>query len=125
MGTTNTSVNLDAKFALFTDQWSPKIVGQVNDFHIKIVKVEGEFVWHTHDDTDEFFLVHSGTLTIQLDGGRDVTLEAGEFFVVPKGTEHRPLAAEECQIVLLEPAGVVNTGDANTTEGLTSSDEWI
>ena len=125
MGTTNTSVNLDTKFALFTDQWSPKIVGQVNDLHIKIVKVEGEFVWHTHDDTDEFFLVHSGTLTIQLDGGRDVTLEAGEFFVVPKGTEHRPVAAEECLIVLLEPAGVVNTGDANTTEGLTSSDEWI
>lgn len=124
MAAPDTTVNLAEKFAMFQDHWSPRIIGQVNDLHIKAVKVEGEFVWHTHDDTDEFFLVHAGSLTIQLEGGRDVTLEPGEFFIVPRGVEHRPIADEECQILLLEPSGVVNTGDA-TDSDRTAMAEWI
>ena len=117
-------VNLDAKFAAFDDHWSQKIIGQVNDLHLKAVKVHGEFVWHTHDDTDEFFLVRSGHLTIQLRDREDVTLGAGEFFVVPRGVEHRPVAEVECELLLLEPAGVVNTGDRDESE-LTAQDTWI
>ncbi len=103
--------------------------------HVKVVKVQGEFVWHVHDDTDEFFLVHRGRLTIQLrsngqpqgDGSRgndEVHLEAGDMFVVPKGVEHRPVAIEECEIVLMEPVGVVNTGDTPDSE-LTAPEQWI
>ncbi len=124
MAAPSTTVNVAEKFALFEDQWSPRIIGQINDLHLKAVKIEGEFVWHTHHDTDEFFLVRSGRMTIQLRGRDDVTLDAGEFFVVPKGVEHRPVAHEECQILLLEPAGAVNTGDATDTD-LTAQDEWI
>ncbi len=104
-------VNLSDKFARFTDLWSPKVVGQIDGYEIKLVKVAGEFVWHQHDDADEMFLVVDGSLTIQL-RDRDVALEAGEFFVVPRGVEHRPVAETECQILVLERAGVVNTGDA-------------
>lgn len=117
-------VDLDQKFAAFADHWSPKTIGEINDLHLKAVKVEGEFVWHTHEDTDEFFLVRSGELTIQMRGRDDVTIGPGQFFVVPKGVEHRPVAASECQVLLLEPKGVVNTGDAQDTT-LTSQDEWI
>lgn len=124
MAAPDTTVNLTEKFATFQERWSPKIIGQINDLHLKAAKIEGEFVWHTHDDTDEFFLVHRGRMTIQLEGGRQVVLEAGEFFVVPQGVQHRPVADEECQILLLEPAGVVNTGDA-TDSDLTAQDEWI
>lgn len=85
-------VNLTDKFSMFADHWSPKIVGQINDFHLKLAKVQGEFVWHTHDDTDEFFLVHSGRLTIQLRDRDDVVLGPGDFFVVPRDVEHRPVA---------------------------------
>ena len=105
------AINLDAKFAKFADHWSPKIVAQLNDLHIKTVKVKGEFVWHKHADTDELFFVHKGTLTIRL-RDRDVVLRAGEMFVVPKGVEHMPVADEECEMLLIEPAGTVNTGDA-------------
>ena len=104
-------VNLAEKFARFTDHWSPKVVGQLDGYEIKLVKVAGEFVWHKHDDADEMFLVVDGSLTIQL-RDRDVVLEVGEFFVVPRGVEHRPVAERECQMLLLERAGVVNTGDA-------------
>lgn len=124
MAAPDTTVNLADKFAIFQDRWSPKTIGRINDLHIKVAKIQGEFVWHTHKDTDEFFLVHQGRMTIQLAGGHQVTLAAGEFFVVPRGVEHRPLAEEECQILLLEPAGVVNTGDASGSE-LTSQNEWI
>lgn len=117
-------MNLDQKFSAFDDIWSPKIVGEINDLHLKVVKVHGEFVWHTHDDTDEFFLVRSGALTIELRDRADVSLHAGEFFVVPRGVEHRPVAESECEVLLLEPAGVVNTGDT-ADPSLTSSDEWI
>ena len=103
-------VNLAQKLALFSDRWSPKIVGEVNDFHVKLVKVKGEFVWHHHDNEDELFLVLSGRLTIHLKDG-DVVLEPGEFFVVPKGVEHKPSAEEEAHVLLLEPKSTLNTGN--------------
>ena len=104
-------VNLAEKFARFSDHWSPKVVGQVDGYEIKLVKLEGEFVWHKHDDADEMFLVVDGGLTIEL-RDKNVSLESGEFFVVPRGTEHHPVAEAECQVLLLERAGVLNTGDA-------------
>jgi mannose-6-phosphate isomerase-like protein (cupin superfamily) len=105
------AVNLAEKLALFTEQWQPKIVATVNDYDVRIVKVKGEFVWHKHDDTDDFFLVLSGRLTIQL-RDRDVVLEEGELFVVPRGVEHCPRADEEACVLLIEPSGTVNTGNA-------------
>jgi mannose-6-phosphate isomerase-like protein (cupin superfamily) len=104
-------VNLDERFSLFTEQWSPKVVARLNDYEIKIVRIQGEFVWHAHEDTDELFFVLSGELTIRLRDG-DVVLSAGEMFVVPRGVEHCPVAGGEVRAVLIEPAGVVNTGDA-------------
>ncbi len=103
-------VNLAEKFALFTDLWSPKVVGRLDDYEIKLAKIEGEFVWHKHDDEDEMFLVVSGGMTIELRDG-DVALEAGEFLVVPRGVEHRPVAERECQVLVFERAGVAHTGD--------------
>jgi mannose-6-phosphate isomerase-like protein (cupin superfamily) len=107
----NQKVNLASKLALFDEHWQPKIVGRYNDNDIRIVKVQGEFVWHKHDETDDFFLVLHGHLTIQLHDG-NVELDAGEFFVVPRGVEHCPRAEEETAVLLIEPTGTVNTGDA-------------
>ncbi|GAA2743095.1 cupin domain-containing protein [Terrabacter aerolatus] len=104
-------VDLDEKFALFSELWSPKLVSRLNDYEVKVVRLRGEFVWHTHEDTDELFLVIEGRLTIQL-RDRDVVLGPGQLFVVPRGVEHCPRADEEVRALLLEPAGVVNTGDA-------------
>lgn len=104
-------VDLAEKFELFSDLWSPKLVAALNDYEVKLVKVQGEFVWHTHDDTDELFLVIDGTLTIQL-RDRDVTVGPGQLFVVPRGVEHCPRADGPVKAVLLEPSGVVNTGNA-------------
>lgn len=104
-------VDLAEKLSTFAELWSPKVVARLNDYEIKVVKVAGEFVWHTHEDTDELFLVLAGTLTIQLRDG-DVHLRPGQLFVVPRGTEHCPIADGEVHAVLIEPAGVVNTGDA-------------
>src|SRR5919112_1480085 len=104
-------VNLAEKLALFDEHFSPKIVGRMNDLKLAVVKARGEFVWHKHDDTDDFFLVLSGRLTIQL-RDRDIELAAGELFVVPPGVEHCPRADEEAHVLLIEPAGTVNTGDA-------------
>ena len=95
----------------FSEHWSPKVVARLNDYEIKVVKVKGEFVWHTHDDTDELFLVLDGELIIQLRDG-DVTLRPGQMYVVPRGVEHCPIADGEVQAVLIEPVGVVNTGSA-------------
>jgi len=106
-----TKVNLAEKLALLDAPFQPGIVGTLNDYKLAVVKVDGEFVWHTHDDTDDFFLVLSGRLTIQL-RDRDVVLEEGELFVVPRGVEHCPLAEEETHVLLIEPRGTVNTGDA-------------
>lgn len=124
MARPGTVVNLAGKLATFSDHWSPRIVGQMNDLHVKLAKVEGQFVWHDHPDTDEFFLVLSGELTIQIDGAPDVRLGPGEFFTVPRGVRHRPVAEAECEILLLEPAGTVNTGDAQGSD-LTASEQWI
>ena len=104
-------VNLREKFARFTERWSPKIVAEVNDYHVKLAKVQGEFVWHRHEDTDELFLVVQGQMTIKLTAG-DVTLDEGKLYVVPRGVEHKPVAEQEAYVLLLEPATTVNTGDA-------------
>jgi mannose-6-phosphate isomerase-like protein (cupin superfamily) len=103
-------VNLADKFALFDEPWSPKIVADLNDAYVKVVKLEGEFVWHHHDDEDELFWVVSGRLRMELRDG-DVILERGELLVVPKGVEHRPVAEGETHVVLIEPKTVLNTGN--------------
>ena len=104
-------VNLAGKLALLDRPYSPGIVGYLNDYKLAVVRVHGEFVWHKHDDTDDFFLVLAGRLTIQL-RDRDVVLEEGELFVVPRGVEHCPKADEEAHVLLIEPKGTLNTGDA-------------
>jgi mannose-6-phosphate isomerase-like protein (cupin superfamily) len=104
-------VNLHEKLALLDRPFHPGIVGFLNDYKLEVAKVQGEFVWHKHDDTDDFFLVLAGRLTIQL-RDRDVELSAGELFVVPRGVEHCPKADEEAHILLIEPRGTPNTGDA-------------
>jgi len=104
-------VNLAEKIGLLELPYSPGIVGYMNDYKLVVVRVKGEFVWHKHDDTDDFFLVLSGRLTIQL-RDRDVVLGEGELFVVPRGVEHCPKADEEAHVLLIEPSGTVNTGDA-------------
>jgi mannose-6-phosphate isomerase-like protein (cupin superfamily) len=116
-------LNLREKLAMFSEQWSPKIVAQMNDYHFKIARVQGEFVWHDHPETDEVFLILSGKLEIQFRDG-SVTLEEGEMFVVPKGVEHKPVAEQECHILLVEPAGTVNTGEV-VNERTAANDVWI
>ena len=102
-----------AKLGAVDQPWSPHIVAQLNDLHVKVAKLDGEFVWHHHPDTDELFLVVAGRLRIELPD-RAVSLGPGELFVVPRGVEHRPVASDGCQIVLIEPAGTSNTGSADT-----------
>jgi mannose-6-phosphate isomerase-like protein (cupin superfamily) len=106
-------VNLAEKLATFSEQWQPRTVGQFNGHDLMVVKVKGEFIWHKHDDTDDFFLVLKGRVTIQM-RDRSVTLAPGEMFVVPKGVEHCPVAVEEAHILLIEPSGTPNTGDPTT-----------
>ena len=103
-------VSLAEKFAAFSDFWSPKLVGEINDAQVKLAKFKGEFVWHQHAEADELFLVIKGTLRIRLKS-HEVTLGEGELFIVPKGVEHLPIADEECHVLLLEPKGTVNTGN--------------
>jgi mannose-6-phosphate isomerase-like protein (cupin superfamily) len=103
-------VNLAQKFSLFSDYWSPKIIGELNGQQVKVAKLHGEFVWHQHENEDELFLVLQGRLRIKL-RDRDVTINTGEFFIVPKGVEHLPIAEEEVHVVLLEPASTLNTGN--------------
>ena len=116
-------ISFDAKFAKFSERYQPKIIAQMNDYHFKLARVEGEFVWHAHADTDETFIVIDGELTIDFRDG-SVVLHAGEMFVVPRGQEHRPRASGECKIMLIEPAGTVNTGDAGG-ERTAPNDVWI
>ena len=104
-------VNLSQKFSLFSDYWSPKIAGEINDSHVKLVKLKGEFVWHQHEQEDELFLVVQGKLLIKLRDS-DVLLEEGEFVIIPRGVEHCPVAEEEVHVLLLEPKTTVNTGSA-------------
>jgi mannose-6-phosphate isomerase-like protein (cupin superfamily) len=112
-------VNLQQKLSLFGEQWSPKIVGELNGQYVKLVKAQGEFAWHHHDDEDELFLVLKGSLTIKLPD-RDILLNEGEFVIVPKGVEHKPVAEQEAHILLLEPASTLNTG--NVENELTARD---
>jgi mannose-6-phosphate isomerase-like protein (cupin superfamily) len=107
------SVNLADKLSTFTEYWQPRTVGEFNGHDLMVVKLKGEFSWHKHDDTDDFFLVLKGNLTIQLRDG-DVHLKPGELFVVPKGMEHRPIAEQEVHLLLIEPTGTPNTGDPKT-----------
>ena len=104
-------VKFPEKFGKVAEHWSPKVVAQLNDLHVKIAKIEGEFVWHSHADTDELFLIHKGALDMHY-RDRVVTLTEGDLHIVPKGVEHKPVAAQECEIIMIEPAGTLNTGDA-------------
>jgi mannose-6-phosphate isomerase-like protein (cupin superfamily) len=116
------TINLSQKLSLFTEFWSPRIVGELNDSHIKLVKLKGEFVWHHHDDEDELFLVLKGTLTIKL-RDQDLVISEGEFVIIPKGVEHCPVAAEEVHVMLIEPKGTLNTGNVNNER--TFEAQWI
>ena len=106
-------ISLTEKLATFNEYWSPRTVAQLNDYAVMVVKVKDEFVWHKHDDTDDFFLVLKGVLDIQL-RHRTITLGPGEIYIVPEGIEHRPVAREEVHLLLIEPTGTPNTGDAKT-----------
>ena len=116
-------VNFQQKLAKFREHWAPKIIAEMNDYQFKLVKIQGEFVWHAHESTDEVFIVLGGKMDIEFRNGT-VHVAAGELIVVPKGVEHRPRAAGECQVLLVEPRGVVNTGDSGGS--LTAPDNvWI
>ena len=117
------ALNLEEKFSAFSEHWSPRVIAEMNDTQFKLVKVQGEFVWHSHADTDEAFIVVSGVLDIEFRDGA-VRLSAGEMFVVPRGVEHRPVAREECRLMLVEPKGVLNTGDAGG-DLTASNDVWV
>lgn len=116
-------INFTEKLSLIKEHWSPRIIAQMNDTHFKLAKIQGEFLWHSHPETDETFIVLAGSFEMQL-REKTLTLNAGEMCVVPKGIEHRPVAAEECHILLVEPAGTVNTGDAGG-ERTAPHEEWI
>ena len=116
-------INFKQKFSLFSEQWAPKVVAEMNDYQFKVVKLKGDFIWHDHKDTDETFIVIDGSLRIDFRNGA-VTLRAGEMFVVPKGVEHKPYAEEEVKLLLIEPRGVLNTGDKGG-ERTAQNDVWI
>jgi len=118
------SINFADKLKLFSEQWSPKVVAEMNDYQFKLVKLEGDFVWHDHQDTDETFVVLKGSLRIDFRDGY-VNLSEGEMYVVPKGVEHKPYAEKEVEVMLIEPKGVLNTGDGETNERTATNDVWI
>ncbi len=109
----NEKINIAEKLSLFTDHWSPKTVGEFNGHDLMLLKVQGEFNWHSHAETDDFFMIIKGQLDIEM-RDRTITLNSGEIYVVPKGVEHRPVAREEAHILLIEPSGTPNTGDEET-----------
>jgi mannose-6-phosphate isomerase-like protein (cupin superfamily) len=115
-------INLAKKFSLISDTWRPRIVGELNDSYVKLVKLKGEFVWHHHENEDELFLVVKGTLVIKL-RDRDLTIREGEFAIIPRRVEHLPVADEEVHVVLLEPKSTLNTG--NVQNERTVEAEWI
>ncbi len=128
MGTTGSrdpgrKVNLAQKFAAFAAHWQPKIVGELNGQHVKLVKFQGEFVWHKHDAEDELFLVIEGRFVMEF-RDHEVALKKGELLIVPRGVEHRPVAAEEVQVLLFEPVTTLNTGDA-VSERTVERPEWL
>lgn len=118
-----TAINFAAKYALFNEQWAPKVVAQMNDYQFKIVKIEGDFIWHSHADTDETFIVLEGQLRIDFRAGA-VLIGPGEMYVVPKGVEHKPYAQREVRLLLIEPCGVLNTG-AEGGARTAVNDVWI
>ena len=116
-------VNSDEKFLKFDEQWQPKVIAEMNNYQFKIARVEGQFDWHKHPDTDETFIIIEGSLDLEFRDGK-VSLNVGEMFVVPKGVEHRPLALTECKIMMIEPRGTKNTGDVESN--LTAdNDVWV
>ena len=117
-------INLGEKLSKFSEQWTPKVIAEMNDYQFKLVKIEGEFVWHEHLDTDEAFIVIEGSMRIDFDDGSSVELDEGEMYVVPRGVRHRPCAESECKVMLVEPKGVVNTGGADS-ELTAPNDEWV
>ena len=123
MNKTPVPISFAEKFDCFFEQWSPKVVAEMNDYQFKLVRLEGEFVWHDHQDTDETFIVLEGKLLIDFQGGT-VELDAGQMLVVPKGVPHRPRASPEAKVLLVEPKGVINTGDVQS-EKTAPLDDWI
>jgi mannose-6-phosphate isomerase-like protein (cupin superfamily) len=117
------AINFGQKFALFDERWQPKVVAEMNDYQFKIVKLQGDFVWHDHKETDETFIVIEGTLRIDFRDGA-VHVSAGEMFIVPKGVEHKPCAEQEVKLMLIEPRGVLNTGN-ESGERTATNDVWI
>ncbi|WP_236213739.1 cupin domain-containing protein [Metapseudomonas otitidis] len=120
---THPSINLQHKLSLFSEQWTPKVIAEMNDYQFKVVRIEGDFIWHSHADTDEAFLVIEGQLRIDLRDGA-VLLSPGELYVVPKGVEHKPYAEREVKMLLIEPRGVINTGEEGG-ERTAQNDVWI
>ena len=119
----NQVINLKEKFKLFSDHWSPRVIAEMNDYQFKLVKIQGEFVWHDHPDTDETFIVLNGEMSIFF-RDHQIDLKPGEMVVVPKGVEHKPYAEHECQVMVIEPQGVVNTGDSGG-DLTAEQDVWI
>lgn len=117
------AINLEEKLRLVTDYWSPRVIAEMNDYQFKIVKLQGDFVWHQHKDTDETFMVLDGELRIDFRDG-SVQIMSGELFVVPKGLEHKPYAAQEVKLLLIEPRGVLNTGE-QVTGRTAANDRWV
>ena len=120
---TDAAINLRNKLAAFSEHWSPRVVAEMNDYQFKHAKLKGEFVWHAHADTDEVFIVLEGAMTLEF-RDKAVPLVAGEMYVVPKGVEHRPIAPKECCVMLVEPRGVVNTGDVGGAY-TAPNDVWV
>jgi mannose-6-phosphate isomerase-like protein (cupin superfamily) len=116
-------INFKDKLTLISEHWSPRVIAELNDFQFKLAKVQGDFVWHSHPETDEAFIILEGSLVIEFRDGR-VELKPGEMIVVPKGVEHKPYAENECSILLIEPRGTLNTGDAGG-DLTAASDNWI
>ena len=116
-------INLQNKYSKFTKHWSPRVIAEMNDYQFKLAKIKGEFIWHNHTHTDETFIVMDGNMTLKFRDG-EVKLREGELFVVPRGVEHKPCAEEECKILVIEPRGIINTGDAGGKFTMTE-DVWI
>jgi len=123
MGAVKLKINLKEKLSKFSDHWSPKIIAEMNDYQIKLVKIKGDFVWHNHEDTDEVFIVIEGKMNIEFKN-ETVELNEGEMYVVPKGVEHKPYAEHEAHVLLIEPRGVVNTGDEEDSK-TAANDVWV
>ncbi len=118
------SINFKNKLSLFDEKWSPKVIAEMNDYQFKIVKIEGDFVWHDHKNTDETFIVLEGNLRIDFRDG-SVNITEGEMYVVPKGVEHKPYAEKEVKMILIEPRGVLNTGEEEINDRTATNDVWI